>query len=193
MNMRDIILIAGLGNPGAEYKNTRHNAGFMAADIIAKHCGAKFEAWPRAKTLYCKAEISGKTVYILKPQTYMNLSGQAVLAFANFYKIKPGNILIIFDDMSLPLGVVRMRGAGSAGGQNGMKNIIELFGTQEIPRLRVGIGPKPDFFEGKDFVLSRFSLAENRQLETALERALNAALDFINFGLDIAMNKANQK
>jgi PTH1 family peptidyl-tRNA hydrolase len=191
--MQKIFLIAGLGNPGAQYANTRHNAGFMASDIIAEHFGVEFTSWQRAETLYCKNEILDKTIYILKPQTYMNLSGQAVFTFANFYKIPTENILIIFDDISLPLGTLRMRGAGSAGGHNGMQNIIERFGAQNIARLRIGIGPKPDFFEGKDFVLSKFSRAEQTLLKSAFERAPQAALDFINFGVDAAMNKANQK
>jgi PTH1 family peptidyl-tRNA hydrolase len=191
--MQKNFLIAGLGNPGAQYENTRHNAVFMAADIISEHFGVEFTSCPRAKTLYCKNEISDKTVYILKPQTYMNLSGQAVFTFANFYKIPTENILIIFDDMSLPLGSLRMRVAGSAGGHNGMQNIMEQFGTQNITRLRIGIGPKPDFFEGKDFVLSKFSAEQQPLLETALERAMQTAVDFLKFGLDAAMNKANQK
>ncbi|MDR0646416.1 MAG: aminoacyl-tRNA hydrolase [Elusimicrobiota bacterium] len=191
--MQKKFLIAGIGNPGAQYANTRHNAGFMAADIIAEHFGVEFTSWPRAKTLYCKNETPDKTVYILKPQTYMNLSGQAVFAFANFYKIPTENILIIFDDMSLPLGSLRMRGAGSSGGHNGMQNIIEQFGTQNMVRLRIGIGPKPDFFEGKDFVLSKFSRGDQTLLKPAFERALQAAVDFVNFGVDAAMNKANQK
>ena len=190
--MSDIYLIAGLGNPGKEYSATRHNAGFMAADIIAAHLSASFAPWARAKADYAKADSGGKTIYLLKPMAYMNLSGQAVSAFANFYKIPAKNILIIFDDMSLPLGALRMRASGSAGGQNGMKSIIEQLGTQDIARLRIGIGPRPDYFEGRDFVLSKFSSTEQPLLKTALERAQKAVVDFINTSLDTAMNNANK-
>ena len=186
------FLIAGLGNPGNEYANTRHNAGFMAADMLAVYFSAKFAPWARAKADYFKAELGGHTLYVVKPTGYMNLSGQSVAAFANFYKIPRQNILIIFDDMDLPPGIVRMRGQGSAGGQKGMKDIIEQLGSQDIARLRIGIGPKPAFFEGRDFVLSKFSAAEKPLLNAALERAQTAALDFVQSGLDAAMNKANQ-
>jgi len=191
--MADIFLIAGLGNPGKEYAATRHNAGFMAADIIAAHFDVGFTPWARAKADYAKAESGGKIIYILKPMAYMNLSGSVVSAFANFYKIPPKNILVIFDDMSLPLGAARMRASGSAGGQNGMKHIIEQLGTQDIARLRIGIGPRPDYFDGRDFVLSRFSAAEKPLLEAALERVQKAAKDFVDAGLDIAMNNANRQ
>jgi len=190
--MAEIFLIAGLGNPGKEYSQTRHNAGFMAADIIAKHLGVSFAPCSRAKADCAKAESSGKTIYLLKPGEYMNLSGRAVSALANFYKTPAKNILIIFDDMSLPLGAVRMRSGGSAGGHNGMQDIIEQLGTQDIPRLRIGIGPKPDFFEGRDFVLSKFTLTEQPLLKAALEKTQKAAADFVKNGLDIAMNNANK-
>ena len=140
--MAETFLIVGLGNPGKQYQNTRHNAGFMAVDALAHSLNVDFEPW-RGDLAFCaKAEAEGKTIYLLKPQTFMNLSGQAVSAFANFYKIPYTAVLVIFDDMSLPLGSIRVRRDGSAGGQNGMKNIIELAGTQNIARLRIGIGPR---------------------------------------------------
>ena len=186
------FLIIGLGNPGNEYASTRHNAGFMAADMLGAHFDAKFVPWARAKADYFKTEFNGHTFYALKPMEYMNLSGRSAAAFANFYKIPPQNILVIFDDMSLPLGAVRMRAGGSAGGHNGMAHIIEQFGAQDIARLRIGIGPRPAFFEGRDFVLSKFNAAEKPLLKAALERAKTAALDFAQSGIDAAMNKANQ-
>ena len=186
------FLIAGLGNPGKEYADTRHNAGFMAADMLAGYFGEKFAPWARAKADYFKAELGGHTLYVVKPTGYMNLSGQSVVSFVSFYKIPKQNILIIFDDMDLPPGAVRMRGQGSAGGQKGMKDIIEQLGTHDIARVRIGIGPKPDYFEGRDYVLSKFSSAEKPLIKAALERALTAALDFVQSGLDAAMNKANQ-
>ena len=191
--MPQTFLIAGLGNPGRQYEHTRHNAGFMALDVFAEGFSPVWNKWQSDKGLYAKAELSGNTVYLLKPMTFMNLSGYAVRSFASFYKIQPKNILVIFDDMSLPLGSVRLRAGGSAGGQNGMRNIIEQLGTQDIPRLRIGIGPRPASFEGKDFVLSKFSSQQAPLLKEALIKADAAVHDFIVSGIDTAMTKANAK
>lgn len=191
--MAETFLIVGLGNPGKQYQHTRHNAGFMAVDALASSLNADFEPWRGDLALCAKAETGGKTLYLLKPQTFMNLSGQAVVAFANFYKIPSSAILVIFDDMSLPLGSVRLRRDGSAGGQNGMKNIIELSGTQNIARLRIGIGPRPAYFEGKDFVLSKFTPQEEDLLSSALQKAKAAVLEMLAKGIDQAMTDANKK
>lgn len=191
--MAENILIVGLGNPGKEYQNTRHNAGFMAIDKLADTFGGDFSSWQGNLAQYAKTEYNGKTLYLLKPLTYMNLSGRAVSSFANFYKIPPTQILVIFDDMSLPLGSIRIRREGSAGGQNGMKNIIELLGTQQIARLRIGIGPRPAYFDGKDFVLSKFSSQEEVLLKDALERTVSAVKELLSSGIDAAMTDANRK
>lgn len=191
--MPQTFLIAGLGNPGCEYEKTRHNAGFMALDVFAQRFTADFGKWQGDKGLFAKTELNGHTLYLLKPLTFMNLSGHAVRSLAGFYKIPAKNILIVFDDMSLPLGTVRMRAGGSAGGQNGMRHIIEQMGTQDIPRLRIGIGPRPAFFEGKDFVLSKFSAEELPLLKQAFIKADGAIHDFIINGIDAAMTKANAK
>lgn len=191
--MTEIFLIAGLGNPGKQYQNTRHNAGFMAVDALAKDLQADFEPWQGDLALYARTEHKGKTLYFLKPQTFMNLSGQAVSRFANFYKIPAANILVIFDDMSLSLGNIRLRREGSAGGQNGMKNIIELLGTQNIARLRIGIGPRPAFFDGKDFVLSKFSAQEAPLLASALQKSKQTVLAMLEKGIDAAMTEANRR
>jgi PTH1 family peptidyl-tRNA hydrolase len=189
------ILIAGLGNPGKEYLATRHNAGFMALDFFAAKQNLAFDlAWKKDAGACCKKEIAGKTVYLLKPMKYMNLSGEATADLARFFKIPPQNCLIVFDDISIPLGSLRMRERGSAGGHNGMKDIIKNFATQAVPRLRIGIGPKPAFFDGKDFVLSRFAKAEARALEDVFENNLSPALmEFITWGAQKAMNKANRQ
>lgn len=191
--MAETFLIVGLGNPGKQYQNTRHNAGFMAVDALARALNADFEPWRGDLALAAKTEAEGKTIYLLKPQTFMNLSGQAVSAFANFYKIPPSAVLVIFDDMSLPLGSIRLRKDGSAGGQNGMQNIIELAGTQNIARLRIGIGPRPAYFEGKDFVLSKFSAQEQEVLSSALQKAKEAVSAMLSKGIEQAMTEANRK
>ena len=189
----ETYLIAGLGNPGTQYDCTRHNAGFMALDILAEHLQASWQNWQGAKAQYAKTSWQDKTVFLLKPLTYMNLSGTAVSSVANFYKIKPQNIIIIFDEMSLPLGSIRLKLNGSAGGHNGMQHIIDQLGTQNIVRLRIGIGPKPSFFEGKDFVLSKFSKQELPLLKQSLQKTLTALEKFFSAGGGPAMTIANAK
>ena len=189
----ETYLIAGLGNPGKEYDLTRHNAGFMALDILAEHLQASWQNWQGAKAFYAKTSWQDKTIFLMKPLTYMNLSGTAVSSIANFYKIKPQNIIVIFDEMSLPLGSIRLKLNGSAGGHNGMQNIIDQIGTQNIVRLRIGIGPKPAFFEGKDFVLSKFQKQEIPLLKQALEKTLISLEKYFAAGSGPAMTIANAK
>ena len=183
-------LIAGLGNPGAPYEKTRHNAGFRVVDALAEKTKADFQPWQKAG-VYAKVTLGGKEVLLAKPMTYMNLSGQLVSALARFYKIPPEKILICFDDMSLDLGVIRLRGSGSAGGQKGMKHIIEQLGTDQIARLRVGIGPKPPHFDAADFVLGKFTASETPALENAIARATEAIEMYLEYGLERAMNRFN--
>ena len=189
----ETYLIVGLGNPGTQYDLTRHNAGFMALDILAEHLQTSWQKWQGAKADYAKTSWQGKTIFLMKPMTYMNLSGTAVSSIVNFYKIPPQNILIIFDEMSLPIGTIRLKLNGSAGGHNGMQHIIEQMGTQNIVRLRIGIGPKPTFFEGKDFVLSKFSKQEMPPLKQALEKTLTALEKYFTAGAGPAMTIANAK
>lgn len=184
------FLIAGLGNPGVQYQQTRHNVGFMVADAYAEKYGAGFQPWQKLGE-YAKVSVGGKEVFLAKPMTYMNLSGQMVCHLARFFKIPPDCQLICFDDMSLPLGDIRLRAGGSAGGQKGMKNIIKLSGTDKIARLRVGIGPKPERFDAADFVLSRFSKEETAVLQGAVERAVQALDVYLVDGLEKAMNCFN--
>ncbi len=184
------ILVAGLGNPGAQYQQTRHNAGFMVADAFAKAHGAGFQSWQNLGE-YAKLNIGGHEVFIAKPMTYMNLSGQLVSALARFYKIPAENLLVCFDDMSLNLGALRLRASGSAGGQKGMKHIIEQMGTDKIARLRVGIGPKPERFDAANFVLAKFSKTEMPVLESAIEKAVQALDVYLSDGLEKAMNQFN--
>lgn len=189
----ETYLITGLGNPGTQYDLTRHNAGFMAIDILAEHLQASWQNWQGAKAVYAKTSWQDKNIFLLKPLTYMNLSGAAVSSIANFYKIKPQNVIIIFDEMSLPLGSIRLKLNGSAGGHNGMQNIIDQLGTQNIVRLRIGIGPKPSFFEGKDFVLSKFSKQEIPLLKQSLEKTLTTFEKYFSAGSGPAMTFANAK
>ena len=182
-------LIVGLGNPGMQYEKTRHNAGFMAADMLAE----KFEcSFSRNKfdALYGDAEISGHRVIIAKPQTYMNLSGKAVVALSNFYKIPLDKIIVMFDDISLDVGKIRIRRKGSAGGHNGIKDIIELIGTEDIMRIKIGVGGKahPDS-DLKDHVLGKIPDEQTENFEGAIKNAVKAVQEIISRGIDSAMNK----
>ena len=184
------FLLAGLGNPGAQYQQTRHNVGFMVVDALAKRYGVSFQPW-RELGEYAKVTVGEKEVFLLKPSTYMNLSGQAVCGLARFYKIPFWQVMVFFDDMALKLGDIRLRGQGSAGGQKGMKNILELAGTDKIARLRVGIGPKPDYFNAADFVVGKFTASEKPVLEQAVLRAADAAELYLSSGLERAMTQFN--
>ena len=168
-------LIAGLGNPGEKYAETRHNVGFRTVDLVAENAGvritrAKFQA------LTARAELGGVPVLLMKPQTYMNESGLALGQAAAFYKLPPERIIILYDDIDLPVGRVRVRAAGSAGGHNGMKSIIQHLGSQDFPRVRIGVGAKPHpDYDLADWVLSRFSALEKKSLDPAIEHAAAAA------------------
>lgn len=183
-------LLVGLGNPGSQYARTRHNAGFMVLDKAAAAWGGDWKAWQNLGD-YAKVSVGGHDVFLLKPTTYMNESGRAVSSLARFYKIAPQNCLICFDEVSLDTGKLRIRKNGSAGGQKGMKSVIEQLGTQDIPRLRVGVGPKPDRFDLANFVLSNFPKSEESVLTVALDRAVEAIELYFKEGLEKAMNKFN--
>lgn len=183
-------LLVGLGNPDVEYERTRHNAGFRVVSAAGRKWGAEWKNWQQLGD-YAKVSVCGHEVFLLKPTTYMNESGRAVSSLSRFYKIAPQNCLICFDDVSLEIGKLRLRKSGSAGGQKGMKSVIEQLGTQDIPRLRLGIGPKPEKFDLADFVLSRFTSSEETILEKSLEKAVEAIELFLTDGIERAMNKFN--
>jgi PTH1 family peptidyl-tRNA hydrolase len=201
-------LLAGLGNPGFEYERTRHNVGFRVVSAAGRKWGAEWKDWQRLGE-YAKVSVCGHEVFLLKPSTYMNESGRAVSSLSRFYKIPPQNCLICFDDVSLEIGTLRLRKNGSAGGQKGMKSVIEQLGTQDIPRLRLGIGPQPDVIYGlplnadrrigskpvkidlAKFVLSCFTQNEEEILESALEKAVSALEVFLTSGIEKAMNRFN--
>ena len=182
-------LIVGLGNPGMQYQNTRHNAGFMAADMLAQKLECDFSR-NKFDALYGDTEISGHRVIIAKPQTYMNLSGKAVVALSSFYKIPHDKIIVLFDDISLDVGKIRIRRKGSAGGHNGIKDIIELTGTEDIMRIKIGVGGKahPDS-DLKDHVLGKIPAEQIEDFECALKNAVKAVQEIISRGIDSAMNK----
>lgn len=183
-------LLAGLGNPGTQYERTRHNAGFMVLDAVASKWGADWKAWQNLGD-WAKVSLGENEIFLLKPLTYMNESGRAVSSLSRFYKIPPQNCLICFDDVSLSVGKLRIRKNGSAGGQKGMKSIIEQLGTQDIPRLRLGVGPKPEKFDLANFVLSNFAKADIPVLEEALSRSVTAIETYLQDGLEKAMNRFN--
>lgn len=185
-----MYLIAGLGNPTREYEKTRHNVGFDTIDVLADRINTDV-AERKFKGLYGKGMLGGEKVILLKPQTFMNLSGESVRAAADFYKIPPDHIIVIYDDISLDVGHLRIRTKGSAGGHNGIKNIIAHLGTQEFPRIKIGVGGKPPRMDLADYVLSRFPAEERKIMETAFKDAAEAAGVMIAEGPDAAMNRFN--
>ena len=184
-------LIAGLGNPGTKYENTRHNMGFRAVELLAEQKGVKLNK-VKFKSAYNLMEFAGARCLVMKPQTYMNLSGEAVREAAQFYKIPPDHVLVIYDDVALPVGKLRVRPTGSAGGHNGIKNIIAHLGTDQFPRIRVGVGaPEHPDHEMIDWVIGKFSPAEKKVVDEAVSRALDAVLCVIERGVNEAQNRYN--
>jgi len=183
-------LIVGLGNPGGKYKDTRHNVGFEVAAQLAKKFAS---ATPRARFQgeIVEATIAGQKSLVLTPLTFMNASGTSVLAARDFYKIENENILVVCDDFALPLAKLRLRAKGSSGGQKGLEDILRRLGTEELPRLRIGIGIPPAGRDVAGYVLSRFTKEEQPEMADALERAAEAAAAWIELGLANAMNRYN--
>ncbi|MBR4017406.1 MAG: aminoacyl-tRNA hydrolase [Oscillospiraceae bacterium] len=187
----DAWLIVGLGNPGKEYANTRHNCGFRGIDILAEKLGCKVDK-SKFQGLYGQVTYKGNKLFLLKPLTYMNLSGRSVLQLSAYYHIPPSKIIVLFDDISLEPGRLRVRGDGSAGGHNGIKSIIQELGSQDFPRVKIGVGAKPNPEQDlADWVLSGFSASEKKALEFALTNAGDAALCIVERGIAEAANKFN--
>ena len=171
----ELWMVVGLGNPGREYEATRHNVGFRVTDLLAQKLQVRIDRL-KFRALTRQTELGGKKVLLVQPQTYMNLSGAAVSALASYYHIPPQRVLVIFDDISLPPGRIRIRRDGSAGGHNGIKSIIQSLGTDQFPRIKVGVGAKPHpDYDLADWVLSKFSAQEEKALEPALTHAAEAA------------------
>jgi len=196
MNVNEpIFLIVGLGNPGPEYRDNRHNAGFMLVSRLAERLESTFGRL-ESKALVAKVHYQPQRreplrLILAKPQTYMNLSGQAVASLVRFYKLPLEHLLVVHDDVDLPFGTLRLRPGGGSGGQKGVESIIQFLGTQEFPRLRMGIGRPPGRMEAADYVLQDFPESEAGFLPAILNQGADAALEFIVYGLENAMNCYN--
>lgn len=186
-----VWMLAFLGNPGARYDGTRHNAGFRVGDLVARRCGVKIQRL-KNRALTAPAVLGGEKVLLVKPQTYMNLSGEAVRPLADFYKLDPGHILVVSDEIALPPGRIRLRPGGSAGGHNGLKSVIASLGTDRFPRLRLGVGapPRPDY-PMTDWVLGKFQGTDEQLMDQAAERAADALTCCVQYGIDKAMSEFN--
>lgn len=190
---KELWMIVGLGNPGREYEATRHNVGFRVTDLLAQRLHVRIDRL-KFRALTRQTELGGKKVLLVQPQTFMNLSGAAVSALASYYHIPPQRVLVIFDDISLPPGRIRIRRDGSAGGHNGIKSIIQSLGTDQFPRIKIGVGAKPHpDYDLADWVLSRFSAQEEKALEPALLHGAEAAEMILSDGLDKAASAYNGK
>ena len=187
-----MAMVVGLGNPGAKYERTRHNIGFdclngLHAKLGSPSLQAKFEGQ------FTKGRFGQRDVCLVWPLTFMNCSGRCVAQFARFYKIEIQNILVICDDLSLPLGKLRIRKSGSSGGQKGLNDIIKSLGTQDVPRLRIGIDPTPEHWETTDYVLNKFSASERAIVDDGLVKAVSAGASWLCDGIDVAMNDFNRE
>lgn len=182
-------IVAGLGNPGKQYELSRHNAGFLCLDILSNRLGFRTDRI-KFNALTADVMISGKRCLVMRPQTYMNLSGDAVKAAADFYKIPSDRVIIVYDDIDLPVGALRIRRKGSAGGHNGIKSIIAQLGSDEFPRLKIGVGAKPDpDYDLKDYVLGTFSKADQEILKTTMAKACDGIEMIVSGDIDGAMAK----
>ena len=186
-----MFLVVGLGNPDAKYKNNVHNLGFMGVDALAEKLGVTFDKKGH-KGVYTITSIKGEKVALLKPHTYMNLSGESIQSFASFYKVPVQNVLVIYDDLDIEMGSIRIRQKGSAGTHNGMKSVVNMLSSQDFPRIRIGC--KPVDFKGDiiDYVLSNLPLDKKPYFDAAIDKAAESALSFIKGEkIDIVMNKFN--
>ncbi|HEX2619664.1 MAG TPA: aminoacyl-tRNA hydrolase [Phototrophicaceae bacterium] len=189
--MSERYLVVGLGNPGKDYENTKHNVGFWTMDELARRHGYTFGSKAERKALTADGLIAGKRVLLAKPQTYMNLSGEAVRGLVDFYKIDLANILVVSDDLDLPLGTLRLRKEGSHGGQNGIRNIIQHLGTQNFARARIGIGRPPGKMPAAAYVLQGFKGDDEITIRQVVDRAASAVEIWLREGIDLAMTRAN--
>ncbi len=188
--MEKLTVIAGLGNPGNKYENTRHNVGFSTIDLLSSKHGIKVNKL-KHKALTGEGTIAGERVLLVKPQTFMNLSGESIRDVTEWYKLAMDNIIIIYDDVDLPVGTIRIRPKGSSGTHNGMKSVIYQLQSDEFPRIRIGIGKAPEGWDLADYVLGRFSADEAGTLRESIERAADAAAAIVASGVSAAMNQFN--
>ena len=190
MTPETTYLLIGLGNPGREYRETRHNLGFMLIDRIVVRLNARGMK-VQSKAIVTTATYEDRKLILAKPQTYMNLSGQSVQGLVHFYKVPLTNLMVLSDDLDIPFGTIRIRAAGGPGGQRGMSSVIERLGTKEFPRLRIGIGRPPGRMDPSDYVLQNFSRNEMQTLPEILDHAEKAVFTFVKNGLNKAMNDFN--
>ena len=190
MTSDSTYLLIGLGNPGREYRDTRHNVGFMLIDRLIVRLNAQGMKL-QSKAIVTTATYQDRKLILAKPQTYMNLSGQSAQGLLNFYKIPMENMLVAHDDLDIPFGAIRIRPKGGPGGQGGMASTINQLGTKDFPRLRIGIGRPPGRMDPSAFVLQKFTREEMKLLSEIIDRAADAALTFVTDGLNMAMNKYN--
>lgn len=188
----EFFVIAGLGNPGREYAETKHNVGFLVIDRLAEKYNIKVEKF-KNKALIGDGTICGKRVLLVKPQTFMNLSGESIREIVNFYKIPQDRFVVIFDDTSLPEGQIRLREKGSHGGHNGIRNIIQQMGTDVFWRIKVGIGAKPNGWDLADYVLAKFDKDALPLMEDGMDKAVQAVELILSRGMQDAMNRMNQR
>lgn len=189
---QDFFVIAGLGNPGSKYEGTKHNIGFDVVERLAKKYNIEVNKF-KHKALIGDGKIAGQRVLLVKPQTFMNLSGESIREIVNFYKIPQDHFLVIYDDTSLPVSGVRIRAKGSHGGHNGIRNIIDQMGTNEFWRIKVGIGEKPNGWDLADYVLAKFNQDDLPMMEQGADKAVNAVELILTRGIADAMNHVNQK
>jgi peptidyl-tRNA hydrolase, PTH1 family len=183
-------LVVGLGNPGRKYEGTRHNVGFaVVREVARRHATSSPKSNFQAELV--EADLRGQRTLLLLPQTFMNLSGTAVGGAFDFYKLEVTEVLVVCDDFNLPLGKLRFRGSGSSGGQKGLADILRRLGTEDVPRLRLGVGPVPPNWEAVDFVLSRFTKQEQPEIELQVQRAADGVVDWAAEGLPVCMNRYN--
>jgi peptidyl-tRNA hydrolase, PTH1 family len=188
-----VILLVGLGNPGQKYDGTRHNVGFAVIDAVARRLGESFRSGGKGDYELAKTAYKGHTVILLKPMTYMNLSGKAVQHAMQFFKISVSDVLVVCDDLNIPLGAVRLRPGGSDGGQNGLKNIIQMLGRDDFARLRFGIGTPQNKGSASSHVLGKFTPEESPTVDETVCYCADAAISFIENGLSITMTRFNRK
>ncbi len=188
--MPDMYLIVGLGNPGRQYRGNRHNVGFRCLDVLAEAHGLSFGRYLH-QAITADGTIAGRRVLLAKPQTFMNLSGISVAAMIRFYKIPLERLLVIGDDLDLPTGTLRMRKKGGSGGHRGLQDIIDRLGSEEFPRLRIGIGRPPGRMDAADYVLQDFTADELQIIDVALRRAADAVECWLTDGIELAMSRYN--
>lgn len=186
-----MYIVVGLGNPGDRFIQTKHNIGFITVDYLAERMGVKINK-VKHKALIGEGALGGEKVMLVKPQTFMNLSGQSVMDIVGFYKVPLENLIVIYDDIDLPVGKVRIRPSGSSGTHNGMRNIIYLLGKQNFPRVRIGVGKQPDYMDLADYVMTKFTGEEVPLMEEAVKSSALAVEEIVKSGINIAMNKYNK-